>query len=498
METAPVKRKPAIAKQTRAEATAAGALDALRTLHGQVAALPAPVAPSNRTPTEPAAPRRPGLLARAARAVGTRSTEYLYEFGLVPESAMRAARGDMTVADVLSARNVRETAGWAGAKALLPAGARASRGAANAINLALPGVGPLLNVYVDTIAGKQAGRWAGEEEHGDGEDADVRENGRHRSRRERRGRARTNTTRRNHDDRDFARDLERLTADLERQHGIRMDAYPTHGGAIHLSNITVPKAQRGEGVGGRAMTALCAFADKHDRRIVLTAQSPETGGGMSRLVRFYKRFGFVENKGRNKDYLFRETMLRRPAGASDARGNPRHPSTVQSLLFARSSWSPNDARRWAAAHGFRADKVDVTANQIRLRQRDPKAFAPGRWGTVPFGGETGIQAVVAASRTTRRNPVKTAPWGGVGSPDWRTWAGADKLEWQSDGSGGHRAVAGHGTYGVQPHAGRWFAIYQASGRYGAVGLTPDGTTDARAAKQAVRKHHKGVVARSSR
>jgi hypothetical protein len=36
------------------------------------------------------------------------------------------------------------------------------------------------------------------------------------------------------------------------------------------------------------------------------------GGNKNRLVGFYKRFGFVENKGKNKDFSTMDLMIRPP------------------------------------------------------------------------------------------------------------------------------------------------------------------------------------------
>lgn len=59
------------------------------------------------------------------------------------------------------------------------------------------------------------------------------------------------------------------------------------------------------------MNDLTTLADKHNKRISLSP-SNDFGGSVKRLKEFYKRFGFYENKGRNKNYQFMETMIRRP------------------------------------------------------------------------------------------------------------------------------------------------------------------------------------------
>lgn len=94
--------------------------------------------------------------------------------------------------------------------------------------------------------------------------------------------------------------------------GISHSIMETRSGLI-LSKIVVPKDGRSEGRGTTAMQALVDYADSTGQRISLTPAS-DFGGNKKRLVEFYKRFGFVENKGRNKDYEISEAMYR-PAQA---------------------------------------------------------------------------------------------------------------------------------------------------------------------------------------
>ncbi|HMM73920.1 MAG TPA: GNAT family N-acetyltransferase, partial [Rhodocyclaceae bacterium] len=84
-------------------------------------------------------------------------------------------------------------------------------------------------------------------------------------------------------------------------------------GIITLSKIVVPESARGAGAGTQAMQALVDYADRTGQHIVLTP-SAEFGGNARRLVGFYKRFGFVENKGRNRAFSTRESMYRPASG----------------------------------------------------------------------------------------------------------------------------------------------------------------------------------------
>lgn len=80
---------------------------------------------------------------------------------------------------------------------------------------------------------------------------------------------------------------------------------------ITLSKIVVPKEHRNKGIGTAAMAALTQHADKLKHRLVLSP-SGDFGGSGPRLKRFYSEHGFKENKGRNKDFSTRETMIREP------------------------------------------------------------------------------------------------------------------------------------------------------------------------------------------
>jgi GNAT superfamily N-acetyltransferase len=81
--------------------------------------------------------------------------------------------------------------------------------------------------------------------------------------------------------------------------------------AIEVSSIKVKdKTQRRQGLGTALMSEITALCDKYGLLCVLTPEDEESS--KSGLLRFYKRFGFVSNTGRNKDFRFRNTMIRFP------------------------------------------------------------------------------------------------------------------------------------------------------------------------------------------
>lgn len=104
--------------------------------------------------------------------------------------------------------------------------------------------------------------------------------------------------------------------------GSTIDSGSLRGGpdrVLSVGMLIVPTGERGRGVGSRVMEAITDYADDHGAIVTLTPDEPaQTLSDLgrkrykARLVRWYKRFGFVENKGRLKDFRFRESMYRLP------------------------------------------------------------------------------------------------------------------------------------------------------------------------------------------
>lgn len=109
--------------------------------------------------------------------------------------------------------------------------------------------------------------------------------------------------------------LKALQSKWEAQ-GVDLSAY--EGDDISLLSIIVPRELRSQGVGSEAMQDLIQYADSVGKLIRLTPASRDAHHGTTskaRLVKFYKQFGFVENKGRNKDFRINaDSMYRLPSG----------------------------------------------------------------------------------------------------------------------------------------------------------------------------------------
>ena len=85
-----------------------------------------------------------------------------------------------------------------------------------------------------------------------------------------------------------------------------------HKDKLTLSKVVVPKEVRGEGLGTGFMNELIRYADNTNKTIELTPSKDFGASSVSGLKKFYKNFGFVENKGRNKDFTISESMFRLP------------------------------------------------------------------------------------------------------------------------------------------------------------------------------------------
>lgn len=93
--------------------------------------------------------------------------------------------------------------------------------------------------------------------------------------------------------------------------------------AIELSSIIVKRDNQKSGVGSAVMNEIVKFADQQGKILVLDPAIRDKKHGttsQSRLRQFYKKFGFIENKGRNKNYEFRHIMIRYPSKMNECAG----------------------------------------------------------------------------------------------------------------------------------------------------------------------------------
>jgi GNAT superfamily N-acetyltransferase len=100
-----------------------------------------------------------------------------------------------------------------------------------------------------------------------------------------------------------------LMTDIESSYDIDLFIYYNKfSHTIILDKIVVDKKNRGRGIGTNVMNKICDFADEYKLSIALTPSS-DFGGSKTRLIQFYKNFGFKKNK----EYKVMETMIRTPS-----------------------------------------------------------------------------------------------------------------------------------------------------------------------------------------
>jgi GNAT superfamily N-acetyltransferase len=102
---------------------------------------------------------------------------------------------------------------------------------------------------------------------------------------------------------------------LESKHKVELNIYfrgSEDYKSMHISSIKVPKNERGLGIGSKVMKEIIDFADKNELICTLSPSRDFGASSMDRLRKFYGKFGFVRNLGRNKDYRFMEAMIRKP------------------------------------------------------------------------------------------------------------------------------------------------------------------------------------------
>jgi GNAT superfamily N-acetyltransferase len=92
---------------------------------------------------------------------------------------------------------------------------------------------------------------------------------------------------------------------------IDISMYSKNDKVYVISLIRVPKELRNTGIGKSVMKDIINIADINGITLCLTPTN-EFGSSKNRLINFYKSFGFVDNKGKNKDYSISETMIRIP------------------------------------------------------------------------------------------------------------------------------------------------------------------------------------------
>lgn len=131
---------------------------------------------------------------------------------------------------------------------------------------------------------------------------------------------------------------------------------------IKISNMVVKEEYRGKGIGQQILSDVISYADSVGKTITLTpTQEFDT---YERLKNWYKKNGFVENKGRNADLRISDTMYRAPVSAADQ----------QNIRFSKTD-SLGNALTDAQQRYFENSKVrDENGNLMVVYHGSPSVF----------------------------------------------------------------------------------------------------------------------------
>jgi hypothetical protein len=102
--------------------------------------------------------------------------------------------------------------------------------------------------------------------------------------------------------------------------------------SIRISAIVLNNDVRNIGIGSKIMNDIVDYCDQNNKTATLTPSS-DFGGNKRRLISFYKRFGFVSNRNKNKDFRFSDTMIRTPKSLDEDKitGGLTDDKTVSSI-----------------------------------------------------------------------------------------------------------------------------------------------------------------------
>lgn len=104
-----------------------------------------------------------------------------------------------------------------------------------------------------------------------------------------------------------------LSSELQEKYGVELDLLGTpESETLSLSKIVIPKEQRNKGIGTKVINDIIEYANSVNKKITLTPSTDFGGTSVKRLTDFYKSLGFVENKGKNKDFTIKDSMYRNP------------------------------------------------------------------------------------------------------------------------------------------------------------------------------------------
>lgn len=124
--------------------------------------------------------------------------------------------------------------------------------------------------------------------------------------------------------------------------------------SITIDMIEVDRLERKKGIGSSVIEQIIQYADSVGKEVNLIPGQQDSNFGTtsrSRLVGFYKRFGFLENKGRNKDFGRKSGSMFRPS---------KTPKDSTALSY-------NDEGQHLAPNGKPSNLTEEQARMVRTK-----------------------------------------------------------------------------------------------------------------------------------
>ena len=81
--------------------------------------------------------------------------------------------------------------------------------------------------------------------------------------------------------------------------------------SIEFNQVVIYSSFRNSGIGTDILNTVTDYADRVNKLVTLTP-ADDYGSDLKRLKKFYQRFGFVFNKGKNRNFKYRDSMIRYP------------------------------------------------------------------------------------------------------------------------------------------------------------------------------------------
>ena len=122
----------------------------------------------------------------------------------------------------------------------------------------------------------------------------------------------------------------------------QLNIFENKDNTISINNLVVKQNLRNKGIGQNILNDIIVYADKNGKTITLTPTSQYLT--KNRLTNWYKKNGFVENKGRNTDYSISDTMYRLPKNNTQNNQNIKDDGTRAMKNISRNTTSSVDSQ----------------------------------------------------------------------------------------------------------------------------------------------------------